>query len=434
MFKPTAARTSRLYWSRWQGSCSVQHRLARLAALASLACVAIMLSSTAASAVLPRQECLSISDYSGIGDGTTDNTTPLNTAIAALPSYGGCIAFPAGKYKFNSALSYTPSPTIYSLTLIGAGANNTTLYWPGTNGITFNAHGYDQSIHVRDLTFSTGDTTGSYIGLTLTNSTADGINFLSDIVRTSFRGDDNGPQPSGTKYWGIGVETIGHSNINFDSDDFFGPTTPAGSGIYLSGNPSGTGNKYGVVYNIAKCGFWFTGNGIIIGDFVQGVSITQSNFTNGTTGIWLKPQVVTSTFAELAITGGNQFNTKGYQILLQQPVNQLIMNGNLIYVANGLAGIYFDSPSSLPPGIQNTIVNNAIGAVPPHNSNTTGILVGGANSPVVVTGNVFQYLTTGVDLTGTSGWNVQANRYDSVTTHVANIGSPGANSVGVATD
>jgi len=386
-----------------------------------------MLSSTVAHA----QQCAS---YGGIGNGIADNTATLNAAVAALPASGGCIAFPPGKYRFNSALSYTPSNAIYSLTLVGAGANNTTLYWPGTNGITLNYTGIQQTIHVRDLTFSTGDSTGSYVGLTLKNSNAIGISYFSDITRTNFRGDDGGAQVSGSDYWGVGVNVLAQSNINFDTDEFWGLASGSvGTGISLSGNTSvynGGNAGYGVIYNIAKCGFWWNGNGIQVVTLVQGVSITQSNFTNGTTGIWLKPSG--TGFDELAVTGGNQFNTKGNQITIEQPFAHLIVSGNLFFVQANLAGIYIDIN-----GWQNTIVNNAFYGL--SNSGSIAIYVGGSNPSSVATGNMFNNLNIGVDLAGTSGWNVQANSYGlsgsgPVTTHVANIGSPGANSVGVATD
>ena len=72
---------------------------------------------------------------------------------------------------------------------------------------------------------------------------------------------------------------------------------------------------------------------------------------------------------------------------------------------------------------------------------TTGVAVPGAFTYGVVTGNTFSGLAAsspnpahplaiGVDLTGATGWNVQANVYDTVTTKVV---TGTGNSCGVAT-
>jgi putative cofactor-binding repeat protein len=60
-------------------------------------------------------------------------------------------------------------------------------------------------------------------------------------------------------------------------------------------------------------------------------------------------------------------------------------------------------------GGQHSIVNNVFSAG--NSTGTAGIYVGYSNIPAVVTGNTFYNLATGVNLVGTSGWNVQANAY-----------------------
>jgi putative cofactor-binding repeat protein len=378
----------------------------RLASLASLAGVAFTLAAPVANA----QQCVSF--VSG-----ANNSTALTSAIAALPANGGCISFAGGRYVFPTAVTVSyPGSGIYSLSLVGAGSDNTTLYFAASNGITINAKNALQTVHVRDLTFTTGSA-GGYSALTLNNAAPLGTILLSDVFRTTFRGDDGGAL---TDYWGSGVSIVGQSNVNFDSDMFFGPSGGAsGVGIELNGNTS-VSPHYGIVYNIAKCGFFWEGDGIEIGTYIQGISVTESNFTNGATGIWAQPGG--TGLNELAVTGGNQFNTTANQISIQQALGILIVTGNLFYVPSGNSGIYLDSTGQL-----DTIVNNVF--VGP-SSPSFGIYVAASNPTSVVTGNVFYKLDVGLDLTGTSGWNVQANTYSGVTTPVANIGS---NSVGVAT-
>jgi hypothetical protein len=367
-------------------------------------------------AVANAQQCLSITTYNGGGN----NSTALSAAFAALPANGGCISFPGGRYVFPTAVTLTyPAAGIYSLTLVGAGSDNTTLYFAASNGITINAKNAQQTVHMREMTLTTGSA-GGYSALTVNNAAPLGTILTSDVVRTTFRGDDGG---AATDYWGAGVSIVGQSNVNFDSDMFYGPANGLnGAGIELNGNTS-VSPYYGIVYNIAKCGFFWEGNGIEIGTYIQGISVTQSNFTNGLTGIWAQPGG--TGLDELAITGGNQFNTTGNQIAIQQPTSALIVTGNLIFVSNGNSGLYIDSTGS-----QDIIANNSIAYNGPAKGTSFGIYVGFSVPGSVVTGNVFTGLTDGVDLVGTSGWNVQANTYSGVTTPVANIGS---NSVGVAT-
>jgi hypothetical protein len=389
--------------------------LAKFAVRSALACVAILSCAVAAHA-----QCISITSYGGSGNGTTNNSPALASAFAALPSAGGCITFPGGRYLFSTAVTLTYPASIYSLSLVGAGADATTLYFPSSNGITMKANSARQTIHVRDLAFTTGSA-GSYSALTLNNSAPLGIIMLSDIVRTDFRGDDGG---NGSDYWANGVNVAGQSHINFDSDTFFGSAAAntAGVGILLNGN-SGASPYFGIVYNIAKCSFFWIGTGLEIGSYIQGISVTQSNFTGGGTGIWALPGGVG--LAELAITGGNQFNTTINQIAIQQALTSLIMNGNLLFIQAGASGVFFDAPGNG----QSTIVNNVFWGL--STSGSTGIYVGYTSAGTVVTGNTFYNLATGVNLPGTSGWNVQANGYQAVGIWVANIG---ANSVGVATE
>jgi hypothetical protein len=389
--------------------------IARLSVFGLLAAVLVVLSAGAANA-----QCVSIVTYGGSGNGTTNNSPALTSAFAALTSTGGCIAFPAGRYKFSTAVTFNfPSSLTapYSVSLVGAGIDNTTLYFAASNGITFNAVNDQQTTHVSDLTFSTGSA-GGYSALTLNNANPLGGNGIqsSDIDRTTFRGDDGG---AGTEYWNNGVNVVGQSDINFDSDQFLGDGTGLhGNGINLSGSASGSA---AIVYNISKCGFFWNGNGLAITTMIQGVTVTQSNFTNGETGI--NALAGGTGLTQLSVTGGNQFNTLGTQIWLQQPTNGLIVSGNLFFVLPSGTGIWLDST-----GGWDTIVNNVFAGF--NQSSTTGILVNGSNPSTVVTGNTFNTFQTGVNLTGTTGWNVQANIYASVGTQVAHIGS---NSVGVVT-
>ena len=86
--------------------------------------------------------------------GVNDNE-PVFAAWATANPTGGCLAFPSGKYKSLSQWNYSFTSGV--LTLAGAGADNTVLYWPTGNGINITLPTTaKQSVHVKDMSLTTG--------------------------------------------------------------------------------------------------------------------------------------------------------------------------------------------------------------------------------------------------------------------------------------
>jgi hypothetical protein len=210
------------------------------------------------------------------------------------------------------------------------------------------------------------------------------------------------------------------SNVNYDGLLIYGSAAgTAGTGISFEGNASLT-YQFSVVHNIIKCGLYNLNIGINYGTYIQGVTVSQTNIVNGTTGIYLDSSVVGAT--QMSCTLCN-FNTTGQQISLQGAIATVNMSSNSFYVPSGYNGIYINASGGFGYTINgNSFYGLTAGA-------GTGVNVN-ASTVGVATGNYFGSLATGVNLAGTSSFNVQANSYNSVTTQVANIG---ANSVGVAT-
>jgi hypothetical protein len=385
--------------------------------------------------------CLDITAHGGDNTGTNDNVGPFNTTVALLSGTGGCIGFPPGRYLFKSAISLTYPASTYSVTIAGGGSDNTTLYFWASNGLTVatqNTGTILQSIHVRDLTFTTGKA-GLYSALQIVNPGASTTFPQSDIVRTNFRGDDGSAQ---TDYWLIAANVYGLSNINFDGDLFYGNSAnTGGTGINL------TGVSGGIFYsNITKSGFYSLGYGLGINSYVSGLSLTQSNIVNGTTCIIVPPNQ--TDVSNISITGANNLNCQGTQVLIQSSVTSFLMSGNLIYLgANGVNnfGVWIDAPGGVgePQGAPQgySIVNNVFGGLAAACGDAVSgeaIVVNTGAAAVVkngtVTANVFYGLSIGVDLTSATYWNVQANNYDPTTaTPVYPPVAINHNSVGVAT-
>lgn len=353
----------------------------------------------------------------------SDYSPALTYALAALNSPGGQIYFPPGvTYTFASNVAYTIPSGQFSVAFVGGGADTTVLYWPSANGITINASSALHSAHFRDLTFST-NSNGSYIAINLNNSVLEGNFAQSDVVRCTFRGSDGG---QGTYYWSSGVFVAGMSNVNYEGCLFYGNGAGTGGiGLNVNGN-SAVSPYFSIVHNVSQCGFFNLGIGFNYGNKVQGVTISQCNFTNGVTGIFL-PSSSTNA-AQLAVTA-SQFNTTANQINLNGALTQLLCQGNLFYVPYGNSGITFGASAN---GAYHTITGNMFNG-PGLVSGAYGIYVGSVNNCTAVTGNSFYDFQYGVELSGTSGWTVGTNAYNTVTTPVHGAAVIGGNTVGVAT-
>jgi hypothetical protein len=356
--------------------------------------------------------------YSTSASGAT-NATAINNAIASLPATGGAVYFPQGLANISSTITVnypagSPAPN-YALTLIGAGSDVTVLQFNGCNGFIINGNGANQYIHFLDMAITT-NAANTYTGVTVNNNptSPDAFSGQSDFTRVSLRGST--PY---TYNWGCGINVVGMSNINFDGVNVYGNAAgTAGIGVAVAGNTS-SGFPYGIVYNFDKCGLYNLGIGINYGTYVQGVTVSQTNIVNGTTGIYLASGLIDAT--QMSCTLCN-FNTQANQIFLNADCATVNITANSFYVPASSYGLYTVAGNGY------TIVGNSFYGAPPGVG--TGVYVAGTSTGVV-TGNVFAYVNTGVNLVGSAtGWNVQANRYPSTTTTVANVGS---NSVGVAT-
>jgi len=114
-----------------------------------------------------------VKDYGATGNGTTDDTATIETAIAAASS-GGIIYFPAGTYKCDSDLDVS----VGSTWILGEGVASKLIFADGY-GLRITT----SNVRVSDLWFdgqnySTGTSTGNIIQARGTNSS----NYLENII------------------------------------------------------------------------------------------------------------------------------------------------------------------------------------------------------------------------------------------------------------
>jgi hypothetical protein len=339
--------------------------------------------------------------------GSSDSAAAFNEALKASPH----VHFPPGKFKFLSQISHAIPTTPGSITVTGAGADNTILYWPSGNGLLLSLTSARHSFHIRDLTFSSGGSPGG--AALIVSSRSNGVIAQNDITNATFRGEDFGAV---SNYWTQAVNVSVTNDINFANDQFLGlnsggggPIVGSGNGVVLAGNSS----FYAFNYFFAECSFNQLGSGILIGSYVQGLQIVASAFggqsgiqiNGGLSGVLAVVSVVGSQFAANIGIGAN---TTLYQYMVAE---------NTFFVPAGFIGI------DIAKNGGGTIIGNTFQPGPNQGQRSnTGAAIGTTvpNFQTAVAGNTFYDLGSGLVLTGGSrGVNVQGLPIRLVATHVA---------------
>lgn len=381
-------------------------------------------------------QCTPIETFGGAGNNSTVNDTPFDNLVAAFGANGGCIGFAPGIYAFSSARTITyPTTVPYVVSIKGSGQDLSILNWsaaPTGAGVKLATNKGGHAFHVTDLSFRVGVAAASSVGLSVQNTAALGQILTSTIEGVSFLGSDGG---QGTDYWGIGIKVLTQSDINFTDDTFWGSGTNQGIGISVASTAS---PGYGVIYNITNSYFYVLNEGILYGDYIQGMTVQGCNFTVGNNGIVSIPNPA-GVLAELSVVN-SQFGltaTNSAGINLLGPVETSNINNN-----------YFLIPPTNGIGVSGAkwggggITNNFFGVQTTARGGQTAIFIENsiAGSPTTITGNQFLDQTTAVDLLNTSNdVTVGINAYDGNSNKVVNGGatacpaSASGNCVGTAT-
>lgn len=367
-------------------------------------------------------QCTLITAFGGAGNNSTDNTTPLENAVASLTGNGGCIYFQPGKYLFQSSPTLSLPGGIFSLSIRGSGQDNTILTWPNINGgLTINYGGAETSAHVSDLTFTTSVTNGgNALTLNLTTPNSNPANTaVSDITRVSIRGDDG---YGVTEYWTNGINIQNISNVNVNGVSITGTiATPSGNGLNLIGLPASS--TFAVQFNVRQSNFSYLNQGIVYGSFVQGVTVSQSNFVADNFGI-AAPVGTIGGLTQLAVSDSQFGSNSSAAIVTQVPVADTQITNSLFIMdkanENGIA---------LNQNNHFTITGNQIQSST--TSGTGGIIIGtnSMGATGTITGNDIFGFATGITLlSGSQNTLVSGNTISNNTTPFADAGS--GNTVG----
>jgi len=373
--------------------------------------------------MLAQSPCTAITAYGG-SPKNPDNRAALAAALKASSGGGSCVYFPPGVFTFASNFTYVLPNGSASITLTGAGADVTQLYWPTGGGLTVDYVGTENSVHVRNMSLTTGSVgVGSAVVLSQTNGNA-GVadNALSELFDVTIRGADGYSQ---NDYWGYGVEINQISNVNLAGLVISGPGGAAystkGVGVTLQGST----NNPAVVFNITGATFNYLSQGIVYGQQVEGLTVSQSNFVGDDFGIYVPPNA--SGLDQMTVLG-SQFNCATAGIYVGSYLSNTLFSANLFIVPNTGRGVYLQQAylySAMGKSFN-------IGSPQKGASYPIGIEVGSTAGGGTITGNLFDNMVTAIILDPSStGANVQSNEYSNDSTMVENQGT--GNTVGGGT-
>jgi hypothetical protein len=367
--------------------------------------------------------CTDITAYGG-SPRNPDNMAALDAALKVSSGEGRCVSFPPGQFTFASNFKYVLPNGSASITLTGAGADVTQLLWPTGGGLTIEYVGAENSVHLRNISLTTGSAgVGTAVALNQTNGTVGAAdNALSDLSDVTIRGADGYSQ---NEYWDRAVEINQVSNVNLLGVVIAGPGGAAyssrGIGVVLEGST----DDPAVVFNIAGASFNYLSKGIVYGQQVQGLTVAQSNFVGDDYGIYVPPNI--SGLDQLTVLG-SQFNCATGGIYVGSSLSNTLFSANLFIVPNTGRGIHLQQ-AYLYSATSNSF---NIGSPAKGIRFPIGIEVGSTAGGGTITGNLFDNMVTAIILERAStGAKVESNEYSNDSTMVKNLGT--GNTVGGGT-
>jgi Pectate lyase superfamily protein len=258
--------------------------------------------------------------------GVADSTAAFNSALAA----SNHVVFPPGTYLLSSAISYSvPGGPGKSVLIEGSGADLTVLNWTSaTDGLDITLATQYSSFHIRNLTLETSaavGTAGSAISVVLTTGSAlPAVSAQSDISFVTIRGFGE----DSSRYWTTGIADVGASNVSVVTTSIFGCNTVGGcgTGVSITGLVSAT--QYAAAWSFTQLYTQQVNVGLELNSYVQGISVTQSQFIGEQFGI-LAPGSQTGILDGLLVQSSS-FNIQG--------------NGSACTTGNGCHGVDLLSP------------------------------------------------------------------------------------------
>lgn len=323
-------------------------------------------------------DIINVKAYGAIGDGSTDDTTNIQTALTAAANK--TLYFPPGRYILSSQLAFSNA----SIDITGSGRINSELRWTSgasSRGIYISSNDVKYHHHIHNLTFSSAGTAGTAITLDYSPAVSGGIGgrilpqfTVEDCIITGSAEIDS--RDTGSTGWDNGVVsssaiggTVRNVHVmNRSISAFRGVSTSVG--IQFVGNPvlGNYENGHPVEFYVDGCRVYFCGIGV---DFVN---------------------------CEGAFVGFCNTVACDYGIRAKSEYNHPQLNVHDCHSNNWIAGVWVDGQN------QFNIHNNLLYGINT-NSGWSGILVEAASNIGVISGNILTNIgTNGTGIVVMSGW------------------------------
>lgn len=407
-------------------------RLVRLKAL--LLAISVLFATFGFAGIAAAAPCVTLEAFGGSGNGTTDNSAAWSSALAAIGTSNGCIQLGSGTYKSTTAVNISLSSTTnQSISITGAGPRTTVLYFPNaTDGIVVAMQAATNGLSIVGMTIATGQTggrTGLVINAPCSAKPTDPnkVNFGTGpqrlIDNVDFRGFDSlsSSEGLGNQFWGWGLIVNNPSLFNMRSITAYGPSVPVASGatgLLIQGAENICASA---IFNLSQANFQRLSTGVVYGNAVQGLNITQSNFVDNFTDVACPS---TSTNVLQLTLSGNQFDNgrlagSGGSVVIGCPLSDVMITGNLFYAQGAVNSIILSGNS-----YRFAISGNNFVQQPFNSMIGNGINVFGSATHGIISGNQFNDFSTGILLgSGSSYFSVQGNNYTGTVTPVTNLGT-----------
>ena len=359
---------------------------------------------------------LNVKSYGAVGNGSSDDTAAINSALAALPARGGIVYFPPGRYRASTKIALPDK----RVSLLGDGIGISTIEWTNVDGgllyqpsIAGSSSGADngRELSLEKLTLRTTQLGGgAALKATWPEVSGQVVNTLR-ISDVEVRGSDF------TKTWSNGLQLTGARNSSINNLVIFGSSTSRralGFGVQIHSNTSST------EYFLSRIKVLFAGTGLLVsggaagaGKGPEGVYVEQSAFIDVGIGV----NTNTGSSEPLLFVRGSHIAATG--IGINSSALQSVFSDNVIYHStSGGVGIKIFG-AVVDVAIRN---NHFMSTRVPETS--TGVVVVSPASRVTVTGNSFNTITSGVWLqSGSSNSYVADNVFVNCANKVVNQGT-----------
>ncbi|MCD9004923.1 glycoside hydrolase family 55 protein [Luteimonas sp. XNQY3] len=360
-----------------------------------------------------QNQWINVKDFGALGNGVSNDTAAVNSAIASIPARGGVIYFPSGRYLLQSRINL-PDKRI-SITGDGIGISN--LEWTTSSGgilyqptIDAAGSGADNSreFSVSNITMRTAVAGGGVAIRAVWPETSGRVTSTFNIKDVEIRGSDF------TKNWSGGIELEGAKFSKIMNVSLYGRNSSYSAmsyGIRINSNGSST------EYYIDNTTVVFSNIGLEVrggtgsGNGPEGVYVNQGAFINVGSGVIFN----TTSSEPLLFVRGVHINA--YSAGIHSNALQAIYSNNLIYYGDDAFGIRIFGLS------QDVLVRDNI-FYGVRERNTTGVVVPAGPVRVSITGNHFDGCTTGIWMqSGSSGNFAAQNVFSNCTNRLLNQGT-----------